>query len=441
MIKRIPVILIFLLALIAPLYAQSDLTTLMKGDSAIPESPTAARFFDLTGEPIIKTIPDSYLLGPGDILTINLGNITADEVQQQVSSQGDVMLPTVGKVKIAGLTVTEAEKALDEACSKYFRNHNVRIQINQVRKIEVYLTGQVHQAGIYLCYANTTISQFMQLTSRLLFGDPSIAGFGERNFYNRTNPLFNEVLPEGSVRRVELRRGTETKVLDLAQIMVKGEKSNDIPLEHGDVVYIPPMQKSVIVKGGVNPGRYEVMDGDTLSDILQIAGGSGAMNLSDIIAVEQVNDLTRSARTVNIASMTYTDDNTPFKITSDTIIRLPQHQEFVYIIGAVPYPGQQDFIEGDTLMDYLGRAGGFIKGEQMSYTNIIRRVGSGTERKIMRVDLKEVMKGKNIGDLMVYPGDIVFVPPKNQPYTGRDVVSTFLSLAQVLELWFGKNVN
>lgn len=427
----------FLMLFIPTALAQGDLTSIMRGDSAIPESPTAARFFDLTGEPIIKSIGDNYLLGPGDILTINLGNITADEVQQQVSSQGDIMLPTVGKIKIEGLTIADAEKKVTDECAKYFRNHNVRIQINQVRKIEVYLVGQVHQPGVYLCYAGTTLSQFMQLTSRLLFGDPSIAGFGERQFYNRTNPLFNEVLPEGSVRRVELKHESgDTKIIDITDITVKGNKELDPLLEHGDVVHIPPMAKSVIVKGGVNPGRYEIMDGDTLGDIIEIAGGSGAMNLSEIIAVEKVADLSRSTRIVNVASMIYTDDNTPFQLSEDTIIRIPQRQEYIYVIGAVPYPGSQDFVEGDTLLDYIGRAGGFIKGEQSSYTHVLRRVGYGLKRESIRVDLKEVFKSNKIGDLMVYPGDIIFVPPKNQPFTGRDVVSAIINFGWVISLFY-----
>lgn len=432
------IIAIFLMILGATTtLAQGDLTSIMRGESAIPESPTAARYFDLTAEPIIKSISDDYILGAGDILTINLGNITSDEVQQQISSQGDIMLPTVGKIKIAGLTVSQAEKKVTEECAKYFRNHDVRIQINQVRKIEVYLVGQVHQPGIYLCYAGTTVSQLLQLTSRLLFGDPSIAGFGERQFYNRTNPLFNEVLPEGSVRRVELKRQNgETIIVDLTKVIIKGMKELDPLLEHGDVVRIPPMKKSVIVKGGVNPGRYEILDGDTLEDIIEIAGGSGAMNLSEIIAVEKVEDLSRSTRMVNVATMRYTDDNTPFQLSEDTIIRIPQRQEHVYVIGAVPYPGLQDFIEGDTILDYIGRAGGFVKGEQSSFTHIIRRTGYGLKRESIRVDMKRIFQSKDVGDLMVYPGDIILVPPKNQPFTGRDVLSAFINLGWVISLFY-----
>jgi polysaccharide export outer membrane protein len=419
-----------------PVFAQGDLSSIMQSESAIPDSPTAVRFFDLTAEPIIKSIGDDYLLGPGDILTINIGNITADEIQQQISSQGDVMLPTIGKVKIEGLTVADAEEAVNEACGKYFRNFDVRIQINQVRKIEVYLVGQVHLPGIYLCYSGTTLSQFMQLTSRLVFSDPSIAGYGERKFYNRTNPLFTQVLPEGSIRQVQLKRNDNVETVDLTDVIIHGIKDNDLKLEHGDVVYIPRVEKSIIVKGGVNPGRYEILPGDAIDDIIKISGGSGSMNLSEIIAVESVNDLSRTTRTVNLASLAYSDDDSAFKLKDNMIIRIPQHQEFVYIIGAVPYPGTQDFVEGDTLMDYLGRSGGFHKGNQMGETDIIRRAGFGMKREIIHIDLKKVMKSKEIGDINVFPGDIIFVPPKNQPFNGRDVIMTILTFGGLLEAIF-----
>lgn len=415
-----------------PAFAQGDLTSIMQNESAVPNSPTAARFFDLTAEPIIKSIGDDYLLGPGDILTINLGNVTADEVQQQISSQGDIMLPTIGKILIEGLTVADAEMAVNDACSKYFRNYDVRIQINQVRKIEVYLVGQVHQPGIYLCYSGTTLSQFMQLTGRIVFSDPSIAGYGERAFYNRTNPLFTQVLPEGSIRNVELKRKSGATYFDLTDVIIYGEKENDPKLQHGDVVNIHRIDESIIVKGGVNPGRYEIMPGDTLDDIIEIAGGSGSMNLSEVIAVESVNDLSRTARTVNLASQAYSDDDSSFELKNNMIVRIPQHHEYVYIIGAVLYPGRQDFVEGDTLMDYLGRAGGFHKGNQMGETDIIRRLGFGQKREIINIDMKKVLKSREIGDIGVFPGDIILVPPKNQPFSGRDVILSLISFGGLL---------
>lgn len=433
-------ILIYLLTT-CPLFAQSDLTTIMRGESAIPESPTSARFFDLTAEPIIKSVGDDYCLGPGDILTINLGNITADEVQQQISTQGDVMLPTVGKIKIEGMTVVEAQDALDEACEKVFRNHSVKIQLNQVRKIEVYLVGQVHQPGIYLCYSGTTISQFMQLTGRLIFSDPSIAGFGEIKFLNRTNPSFTQILPEGSIRKVDLKRGDKDIIVDLTDIIVKGNKDADIALQHGDVIHIPMIGESVVVKGGVNPGRYEILEGDTLKDIVEIAGGSGAMNMSEILTVEKIDNLTRSARTVNLNTGEYIDDSSQFSLASNMIIRIPQHMEFVYIIGAVPFPGQQPFIEGDTLMDYLGRAGGFVPGNQMADTMIIRRVGDNQKRDIIHMDLKKVLKSDNVGDIEVYPGDIVFIPLKNQPFPPRDVINSLIGFGGLLDAIFNPTKN
>ena len=434
--KYLGFISLFLFLIVAPTYAQGDLSGIMQNESAIPDSPTAARFFDLTMEPIIKSIGDDYLLGPGDILTINLGNITADEIQQQVSSQGDIMLPTIGKVAIEGLTVSDAEIALNEACGKYFRNFDVRIQVNQVRKIEVYLTGQVHQPGIYLCYAGTTLSQFMQLTGRLVFSDPSIAGFGERTFYNRTNPLFKQVLPEGSIRKAELRQKDKVSIVDLTDVIIMGDKENDIKLMHGDVVFIPQLENSIIVKGGVNPGRYEILAEDRIDDIIRITGGSGSMNLSEVIAVENVNDASRNARTVNLDTGTYNDDDSPFVLKNDMIIRLPQSQEYVYVIGAVLFPGQKDFVEGDSLLDYFSRSGGFVKGNQMGETDIIRRKGLGKPREVIHIDLKKAFKGETAGDIMVYPGDIIFVPPKNQPFTGRDVLMTLISIGGLFEAFW-----
>ena len=111
-------------------------------------------------------------------------------------------------------------------------------------------------------------------------------------------------------------------------------------------------------------------------------------------------------------------------------------QEYVYVIGAVLSPGQKDFVEGDTLMDYFSRSGGFVRGNQMGETDIIRRKGLGKEREVIHIDLKKAYKGETVGDIMVYPGDIIFVPPKNQTFNGRDVLMSLISIGGLIEAFW-----
>src|SRR6185437_15810373 len=160
---------------------------------------------------------------------------------------------------------SELESHLREAVSRVYRNFNLIAEVGQTRAIQVYVTGEARRPGVY------TVSALSTLVDALFSsGGPSV---------------------EGSLRRIELRRnGKQLTIFDLYGFLINGDKSKDVSLLDGDVVYIPPAGPQVAVTGSVrNPRIYEIESGDTLGRVINDAGGVSAVAAEVRISIERMD--------------------------------------------------------------------------------------------------------------------------------------------------------
>ena len=81
--------------------------------------------------------------------------------------------------------------------------------------------------------------------------------------------------PIGSLRNILLKRGgVLVRRLDLYDLLIRGDSSDDTKLLQGDVIFIPPVGTTVSVDGEVRrPAIYETRNESTVADVLQLAGG------------------------------------------------------------------------------------------------------------------------------------------------------------------------
>jgi len=151
------------------------------------------------------------------------------------------------------------------------------------------------------------------------------------------------VLPNGSTRRIELRRGgkeSDKIIIDLYRVLVLGEESEeDIKVNPGDVIYVPPVLKSVKILGQVrNPGVYEIVEGDRIREILLKAGGlteKAAREGGELVRLENGKKLTYKFNVVN-ALQGIEKDNLELK-DGDTLY-IPELRRLVYVLGQVNNP-------------------------------------------------------------------------------------------------------
>lgn len=210
-------------------------------------------------------VPADYVIGPGDELRIRIwGNLNVQD-NVRVDRSGDVYLPQVGPVHVAGLPYSALESHLRDAVSRVFRNFSLVADMGQIRAMQVYVTGEARRPGVY------TVSALSTLVDALFSsGGPSV---------------------NGSLRRIAVRRnGAEVTQFDLYQFLIKGDKSKDIKLLDGDVIYIPPAGPQVAVTGSVRkPGIYELATGESLGGVIADAGGVSAVAAQARISIERLD--------------------------------------------------------------------------------------------------------------------------------------------------------
>ena len=222
------------------------------------------------------------------------------------------------------------------------------------------------------------------------------------------------VLPNGSTRRIELRRGgreSDKIIVDLYRVLVLGEESEeDIKVNPGDVIYVPPVLKSIKVLGQVrNPGVYEIVEGDRIRDIILKAGGlteKAAREGGELVRVEDGKKVSYKFNIIN-ALQGIKEDNLELK-DGDTLY-VPELRRLVYVLGQVNNPAAYEYREGRKLTEYISMAGGFKDRADLSRIAIVR--GINGETKVIPVNVNEIVnKGRSELDITIEENDIIFVP-------------------------------
>src|SRR6185369_3218518 len=201
-------------------------------------------------------VDENYRLGPGDVLVLILTGDVERAYTLEVTREGFVVIPQVGQVYVANLTLGQVEEQLYGRLGRLYSgvrrtNPTTRFQlsISRLRSILVYVAGDVIRPGAY------------QISS---------AGTGLTALYAAGGPTTN-----GSFRQVTIRRGDKlVDSLDLYAYLVHGINPTNVRLENGDVVFVPVHAGLVAVAGKVTrPAVYELRSSETLRDVLEFAGG------------------------------------------------------------------------------------------------------------------------------------------------------------------------
>jgi len=221
------------------------------------------------------TSTQPYTIGPGDVLDVSvIGEWTGPVM---VNPDGKIMIPLVGEVAVAGLTLPEVTEKVTMELKKFIRDPKVMIGIRQTasRKQFVYLLGQVPRPGAYEMQKGWTVAELI-----------AVAG--------GTAP--GAALPHALVLRKDA-----TIPVDLQQLLIEGNASANVSLEAGDVVIVPETKNRVVVMGGVlKPGPYLFRDGDHVVDALSAAGGPTPKAVLSDVGVVRLEGQKTAVKPVNL---------------------------------------------------------------------------------------------------------------------------------------------
>jgi protein involved in polysaccharide export with SLBB domain len=209
-------------------------------------------------------VPPDFVIGPGDELRIRVWGQLSFQANVRVDRSGDVYLPQVGPIHVASVPFSELDTHLRSAIGRVYHNFDLTVDLGQIRSIQVYLAGRARQPGVY------TVSSLSTLVNALFAsGGPST---------------------QGSLRHIELRRGiAKITDFDLYNLIAHGDKSKDVKLMAGDVIFIPPVGPQAAVIGSVrSPGIYELLPEESLTQVLADAGGVSAVASQARVSIERI---------------------------------------------------------------------------------------------------------------------------------------------------------
>ena len=194
-------------------------------------------------------VPSDYVIGPGDELLIRAwGKIDVD-AHLTVDRNGQIFLPRVGTLTVAGLHMRQMEDFLHAAIAEQFKDFQLTVTLGQLRSIQIFVLGHASRPGAY------TISSLSTLVNALFdSGGPSSTG---------------------TLRDIQVKRDGEVVAhFDVYRLLLNGDKSADLHLLPGDVLYIPPAGPLVAIDGDVEtPAIFELTRGSTMASVLADAGG------------------------------------------------------------------------------------------------------------------------------------------------------------------------
>ncbi len=285
------------------------------------------------------TVPTDYVVKPGDELMVTIWGSVDGDLRLLVDRSGRVSIPRVGAVPVAGTKYADLQSVLTKRVGQVFRNFELSVSLGSLRGLRVYVTGYVARPGAYSVSSLSTITNALMQT-----GGPAAAG---------------------SFRNIQLRRAGKTIAsFDLYDLLLKGDRGADQTVQADDVIHVGPVGREVALIGSVNRAAiFELLPGETVGDLLQMAGGYSAVADRSRLAIERLDD--RSGKRITQLEM---PTSQKIVLASGDVVRafsavdaaLPvqRQNKRVRIEGEVVRPGDYVLPPQSTLADALAIAGG-----------------------------------------------------------------------------------
>lgn len=343
----------------------------------------------------VETTSSTYRLQPYDLIDVDVYSEEDLHKPARLGSDGTVLLPLIGSVKVGGLTVAEATDLIAKRYGNGFvKNPSVLITVLQYRKSTFSILGQVLRPGSYEIPEGSHVS--------------IVEAVSMASGYTATaaqNSVTVKRVVDGKVTTFKVRAG------DMAQ------NSDVVPFEilPDDTVLVPASQyqnNSFSILGQVTkPGLYEIPEGAHVSiiDALSLAGGCTPMAAQNSISVKRLVDGKLTILKVKASDMAQDPNLVPFEVLPGDSILVPYTSSTFSILGQVEKPGIYEIPEGTHLniIDAILMAGGYTRSAAQNSVSVKRMVGGKvTTFKVKAADMAEE---PDLVPFEVLPGDIIKV--------------------------------
>jgi protein involved in polysaccharide export with SLBB domain len=328
--------------------------------------------------------PENYKVGSGDEISISVWGYSEFSENLMVDERGYITPSSYGRIYVKGLTFKRMRSLLKSKFGSFLdmKNSEIDVTLSYSRVITVNIVGEVYNPGSYTIPAINT-------------------AFNALIAANGPNQL-------GTVRNIYIKRdGKTVDSLDVYQFLFNPNRSQDIYMQDGDYLFVPPAKYIVEVKGAVNrPYTYEAKTGESVANIIKYAGGYTANAFSDVITLKSIEYNSIKVNDVHNDHAKSTIVKNGDEIFVNTISN--KISNVVTVKGSIGVAGDHEFIQGEHLLDLLNRAK--CIDERTFYKVYIIRMNEDRTKSHIAVNLEAILVDSNHEDnILMQEYDIVRV--------------------------------
>ena len=347
-------------------------------------------------------ISKNYILGPGDEVIIALWGESNSYNTETINRDGQIFIDNIGILNLGGKSVNDSKKYI---ISKFSRVYStligqspksfIDLTLGELKSINIHFVGFVNIPGVHMVHPFSNV-----ISGLIQAGGVDI---------------------KGSLRDIRIIRNNKiVGSIDIYNYLIKGESLNDIRLMDQDIVYIPARKSTIPITGRAQrPGYYELLEKESLSDLINFAGGRDRWS-SKSIFVYKNGPIEKDGYLVDF------DKTLDFLITQGDSIHIPlepNRQNFVNIQGQIKNPGKYPFNKQMKLKDVIYATMSlddkdFIKTMNLSDINIYRKNPSNQKPLTIVANIEDNILLKN-GDHITVPRNIFFEPIESIVITGE----------------------
>jgi protein involved in polysaccharide export with SLBB domain len=328
-------------------------------------------------------VPADYVVGPGDKLEVILYGNQNRTLRLIVGRDGRVNFPELGPIGVAGQRFSAVQAGIEERVSSQMIGVRASVSMGDIRSVRVFVLGDANRPGSY------TVSGLATITSAIY------AAGG--------------VKPIGSLRDVQLKRqGELVRRLDLYDLLIHGDTSDDAKLLPGDVIFIPPVGPTVAVDGEVHrPAIYELKEGARAADVIDLAGGLTSAGDPRTAYLAHIDDQKRRV-VVNVDLATAEGRARP--VGNGDVLRVarlrPTIDSGVTVSGHLYQPGAVAWREGLRLSDAIRSLDDLKPNADTHYVLIRRELPPGQRIAVLSADLAAALRAPgSTADIALMPRD------------------------------------
>jgi polysaccharide export outer membrane protein len=385
-------------------------------------------------DPILAAPVDAlYRLNAGDELQLIVTGDVERAYTLEIRRDGTIVVPQVGVIPVAGLTLDAARTLVKSRAATSFRSLNygtakLDLSVSRVRNNVVFVIGEAERPGSYSVGGTATV-----FNALMKAGGPS---------------------SRGSFRDVQVRRGEQVLHVDLYDYLLRGDASKDVRSANGDIIFIPLNTRAVALHGAVRrPAIFELKPDERFGDLIRFAGGllpsasTERIQIDRILPPEQrqpgrervLLDVRLGGNVASLDTVGLRDNDilTVFSIGS-------LRRNNLQLVGEVYQPGNYEWRRGMTLADLVGEAQGLMPWALSDRIKIERPIVATGRTEIFSVDFQDpsarqlplhefdlvtVLDGR-----LAFPGGEVYLSgsvnkPGVKPYVDRQTLADLIDLA------------